>query len=90
MDGKDVEGNPIGFRDKLAATLRDIVVGKHIEKKHKEDASYFYAIARKLNQFDENFSVFHLVPTEFNETQDVGVVPNSPITPCGIRAADSC
>ena len=80
MDGKDVEGNPIGFRDKLAATLRDIVVGKHIEKKHKSDASYFSAIARKVNQFDKNFSVFHLVPTEFNETQDVGVVPNSPIT----------
>lgn len=80
MDGKDSEGNPIGFRDKLEATLWEIVVGKHIKEKHQEDKEYFSAVAKKINQFGEGFSMFHLIPTEFNETQDVGVVPDSHVT----------
>ena len=80
MDGKDLDGNPSGFRDRLEDTLGRIVVGKHLQEMHDdEQAGYFNVLKSKMNQFQDDFTVFDLIPTEFTETQDVGVIPNSPV-----------
>ena len=46
---------------------------------HKEQSSYFDTLARKVNQYAEGFETFSLIPTEFPETQDVGVIPGGKI-----------
>ena len=80
MDGEDFDGNPSGFRDRLADTLGRIVVGKHLQEMHdKEQSGYFNVLKGKMNQFQSDFTVFDLIPTEFTETQDIGVIPKSPV-----------
>lgn len=80
MDGEDFDGNPSGFRDRLADTLGRIVVGKHLQEMHdKEQSGYFNVLKGKMNQFQSDFTVFDLIPTEFTETQDIGVIPNEPV-----------
>lgn len=62
----------------LLNALEKNVIYPHMIQFH--DGNPFYAnVATKVNQFDVDFSVFELIPTEFGETQDVGVVPNSKI-----------
>jgi uncharacterized repeat protein (TIGR02543 family) len=81
MDGRDSDGSPIGFIDRLQDTLRNVVLQKHIDEKHDLEQSYYFGVLKsKINQFDDNFKVFDLVPTEFDQTQDIGVVPDSKVT----------
>ena len=53
---------------------------------HK-DVFYFDEIGKKINQFNDGFNVFDLIPTEFGVTQDVGVIP-SQITEDGDESTD--
>ena len=66
MDDRGLDGTPYGFRDRLYDTLRDTVLQRHLDDMHNgEQQEYFNAIARKINQFDDDFSPFDLVPVEF-------------------------
>lgn len=77
LDGTDLEGNPIGLKDRLRRTLWDAVIGKHIIDKHMGE-DYFSAISSKVNQFGD-FSTFSIIPVEFRDTQDIGVIPNQKV-----------
>ena len=46
---------------------------------HGDQSYYFDVIASKVNQFDPNFSTYSLIPTEFRETQNVGVIPDGKV-----------
>lgn len=78
LDGVDNDGNPVGLNDRLLATLREKVIRKHVAEKH-DAVDYFKVVSSKVNQFAENFTTFSLVPTEFSETQDIGVIPDSKV-----------
>lgn len=82
MDGRDADTNfPVGFRDKLEDTFTATVLKKHMDELHNEEQrQYFQVLKGKVNQFEDDFTVFDLIPTEFAETQDVGVIPNGPVT----------
>lgn len=81
MDGRNSDNNlPVGFRDKLLDTFKDTVLEKHMVEMHDEEQrQYFEVLKSKMNQFASDFTVFDLIPTEFLETQDVGVIPNGPV-----------
>lgn len=65
------------FREALEKTLGDVVIGKHMAEMHDDEQKmYFQFLKSKINQFADDFTVFELIPTEFVETQDVGVIPN--------------
>lgn len=64
------------FVDNLTKSIRDVIINEHEDEKHR-NVEYFTDISRKINQFDEDFTAFRLIPTEFGQTQDVGVVPSS-------------
>lgn len=67
------------LKDRLSTSLKDILQN-HIEKCHLErQKDWFEAISKKVNQFDSTFSMFDLIPTEFRETQDIGVIPDSKV-----------
>ena len=78
LNGVDNDGNPVGLVDRLLSTFRKKVIGKHMKDKH-ENVDYFKAVSSKVNQFAENFTTFSLIPTEFYETQDIGVIPDSKV-----------
>ena len=82
MDGRDPDTDaPIGFRDRLMDTFEDIVLKKHMDEMHNDEQAYYFKVLKsKINQFADDFTVFDLIPTEFKETQDVGVIPNGPVT----------
>lgn len=67
MNGNDVDGNPLGLNDRLVATFREKVIGKHMEEKHNQ-VDYFKVVSSKVNQFSDGFTTFSLIPTEFYET----------------------
>lgn len=70
----------MGFKPRLKEALEKTILQKHLdEKHHKEQAYYFDNIARKINQFAPDFSTFSLIPTEFTETQDIGVIPDQKV-----------
>lgn len=62
----------------LQEKLRSVILDKHMNDMHSDDG-YFNKIASKVNQLSPSFSMWDLIPTEFSATQDVGVVPDSPI-----------
>ena len=66
------------FKTALKNSLSSTVLKKHMDEMH-DDEQYFRDLGRKINQFDDEFSAFDLIPTEFSETQDVGVIPSSKI-----------
>lgn len=76
MKQLSIDGLP-EFKDLLAKTLKDGILHRHMEEKHVEDL--FKQIERKVNQRETGFSVFDLLPTEFQQTQDIGVIPDSKI-----------
>ena len=68
------------FKDNLSDALYKQVIGEHVARMHKkEQKDYFDAIKGKVNQYSDTFSMFDLLPVEFKETQDVGVVPDSKV-----------
>ena len=81
LNGKDLEGNSVGFVDRLRDTFNNTVLKSHMEDMHDLDKhNYFLVLKGKVNQFDDSFNMFDLIPTEFTETQNIGVIPNSPTT----------
>ena len=69
------------FRKSLENTFTATVLKKHMDELHNEDQrQYFQVLKGKVNQFEDDFTVFDLIPTEFVETQDVGVIPNGSVT----------
>lgn len=82
MDGTDPEtGAPIGFRDRLREAFLNTILKKHLDEMHDNEQSYYFQVlGSKVNQFADDFTVFDLIPTEFKETQDVGVIPDGPVT----------
>ena len=68
------------FVDKLTGGLRESVINAHeTEQGMHVGVPYFDNISKKINQFKEGFSTFDLIPTEFGQTQDVGVIPTNVI-----------
>ena len=64
------------FIDKLRDGLRENVIFAHEEEIGMHvDVPYFDNISKKINQFKSGFNTFDLIPTEFGQTQDVGVIP---------------
>ena len=64
------------FKDRLKQALKKTILDVHEnEKHHGEQKEYFDTISSKVNQFEEGFTAFDIIPTEFKETQDVGVIP---------------
>ena len=82
MDGWDYDSDtPVGFRDRLMDTFEKTVLQKHMDELHDKEQSYYFQVLKsKVNQFADDFTVFDLIPTEFHETQDVGVIPDGPVT----------
>ena len=81
MHGKDLDGNLVGFVDRLRDTFNNTVFKSHMDNMHNGDQfNYFLVLKGKVNQFDEDFNLFDLIPTEFTETQDIGVIPKPPTT----------
>lgn len=82
MDGIDPETeSPVGFRNRLMDTFEKTVLQKHMDELHNKEQSYYFQVLKsKVNQFADDFTVFDLIPTEFHETQDVGVIPDKPVT----------
>lgn len=81
MRGEDLEGNSVGFVDRLRDTFSNTVFKSHMDNMHNGDQfNYFLVLKGKVNQFDEDFNLFDLIPTEFTETQDIGVIPKPPTT----------
>lgn len=79
MQGR-LDGKPIGLKDVLLDSLKSTVVAKHVsDMHHGEQSSYFDAISGKMNQFHDDFDIFQTIPTEFTETQDIGVVPDQKV-----------
>lgn len=79
MQGR-LDGKPIGLKDVLLDSLESTVVAKHVsDMHHGEQSSYFDAISGKMNQFHDDFDIFQTIPTEFTETQDIGVVPDQKV-----------
>ena len=73
--------NLADFEQSLYDTLNSTVIQKHMDEMHNlEQAYYFKVLGSKLNQFDDDFTMFGLIPTEFTETQDIGVIPNTKTT----------
>ena len=69
-----------GFKVALEESLRNTIMQNHIEKDHHgEKTRYFDILASKVNQFTDTFSTFDLIPTEFGDTQDIGVIPSSKV-----------
>ena len=66
------------LKKNLAVSLYYSVLSKHLIEKHNGE-DYFLDVSSKMNQYDEGFSVFNLIPAEFGATQDVGVIPDQPI-----------
>lgn len=46
---------------------------------HSSDDEFFGKVNKKVNQFKPGFSAFDLLPTEFDQTQDIGVIPSSKV-----------
>lgn len=70
----------IELQNALETSLRKIVLENHMDEMHHGEQSYYFdAIARKINQFADDFNVFDLIPAEFGMTQDVGVIPDSKV-----------
>ena len=75
-----------GFKPRLKEALKNAIVNKHLQEKHRNEQSYYFDnIARKINQFAPGFSTFSLIPTEFTETQDIGVIPDSKVDDTDIK-----
>ena len=71
----------VDFKDRLHDTFNATIIQKHMDDMHNGEQAYYFAVLRnKINQFAADFTVFDLIPTEFTETQDVGVIPNGPVT----------
>ena len=68
----------VSFKDALHKTLAETILAKHMEDKHT-GTGYFGVVGGKVNQAAPGFNTFSLVPAEFGETQDVGVIPNSKV-----------
>lgn len=66
------------LKDALKKSLTETIMATHIKENHN-DKEYFSTISRKINQFDDDFNAFKLIPTEFKQTQDVGVIPNGKV-----------
>lgn len=58
--------------------LSETILAKHITEFHENDG-YFEKIRTKVNQIKEGFGVFDLIPVEFDQTQDIGVIPSSKV-----------
>ena len=70
----------VEFKSRLHDAFESMVLKKHLDEMHHgEQSSYFDILARKVNQYAEGFETFSLIPTEFPETQDVGVIPGGKI-----------
>lgn len=70
----------IELQNALETSLRKTVLENHMDEMHHGEQSYYFdAIARKINQFADDFNVFDLIPAEFGMTQDVGVIPDSKV-----------
>ena len=70
----------VEFKSRLHDAFYSTVLKKHLDEMHHgEQSSYFDILARKVNQYAEGFETFSLIPTEFSETQDVGVIPGGKI-----------
>ena len=68
------------FKQILGIELTSSILKKHMDEYHNDhEHEYFEVIKNKINQFDPDFTVFNLIPTEFGHTQDVGVVPNEKV-----------
>lgn len=68
------------FKQILGVELTNSILKKHMDEDHHGSGhDYFDVIKQKINQFDPDFTVFNLIPTEFGHTQDVGVVPNEKV-----------
>lgn len=95
LDNKDTEFHKVKYgndfeqmsidttlelQNALEKTLRSTVMKSHMDEMHHgEQAYYFDEIAKKINQFADDFTVFDLIPAEFGMTQDVGVIPDSKV-----------
>ena len=66
------------FNEALRKTFAETILAKHMADKHT-GAGYFGVVAGKVNQAVPGFNTFSLVPAEFGETQDVGVIPASKV-----------
>ena len=66
------------FKTILAKMLSETILAKHITEFHENDG-YFEKIRTKVNQIKEGFGVFDLIPVEFDQTQDIGVIPSSKV-----------
>ena len=66
------------LNEALTNALREKVIGKHMAEKHNE-VDYFKILSGKINQFAPDFGIFSLIPTEFDQTQDIGVIPDSKV-----------
>lgn len=69
------------LKNRLWYSLKNTIIQKHVKEKHEseEQQEYFNEVAGKVNQFADDFDMFSLIPAEFGETQDVGVIPDSRI-----------
>jgi hypothetical protein len=71
----------VDFQQNLHDTFNATIIQKHMDEMHNGEQEYHFAVLKsKINQFSDSFTIFDLIPTEFTETQDVGVIPNSPVT----------
>lgn len=66
------------YKTLLAKLLSETILAKHVKDFHENDG-YFGRIGTKVNQIRDGFSVFDLIPVEFDQTQDIGVIPVSKI-----------
>ena len=66
------------YKTILAKMLSETILAKHITEFHENDG-YFEKIRTKVNQIKEGFGVFDLIPVEFDQTQDIGVIPSSKV-----------
>ena len=64
------------FREALSDALGKTTLGQHLSEMHEGDG-FFDVIGRKVNQFGKDFNLLELVPVEFDQTQDIGVIPDS-------------
>lgn len=55
------------FVARLTSSLNDSIMDKHIKSMH-DDNKFFETVSRKINQFDDGFSTFDLIPAEFGST----------------------
>lgn len=55
------------FVARLTDSLNGSIMDNHIKSMH-DDNKFFETVSRKINQFDEDFNTFDLIPAEFGST----------------------